>query len=75
MWVFSTERVIFSCWSNNSPISARIALGVGPGAVHEHDEVVGLCRMPCYAAWPGEALWPVGLGSCVRHNSVAVAVS
>jgi hypothetical protein len=35
-------------------------LDVGAGAVHEHDEVVGLCRMPCYAAWAGEALSPLG---------------
>ena len=29
-------------------------------AGHEDDEVVGLCRMPCYAAGAGVALWPVG---------------
>jgi len=30
------------------------------GPVGEHHKVVRLCRMPCYAAWAGEALWPLG---------------
>ena len=34
--------------------------GVAAGASDRDEEVVRLCRMPCYAAWAGEALWPVG---------------
>ena len=46
MWVFSTERVIFNCSTQQLADLGSQRLGVGLGAVHEHDEVVGETHQP-----------------------------
>jgi hypothetical protein len=41
-------------------------LNVGAVAVHENDEVVGLCRMPCYAARVDAMAWLAGVRAAGR---------